>query len=80
MEVESSSPLAAMQSNAFRHPSWSLGNDSPSRSSLAKGGSLFGPKLKVAKPRSKKHDSGTHSSPTSVLAADLSQNFHIDKT
>jgi hypothetical protein len=82
MEVETSSPL---QPHAFRHPTWNFGTDlsgaSPSRS-LAMSSSMFGPKLNVNASKENYFDLDTKmmSSPTSNLAADLSQNFHIDKS
>lgn len=83
MEVEASSPLAAMQPGSFRHhTSWAFAKDMarPS-SSRALGGALFGPKLNLSLKESFFDlDTTMESSPTSSLVADLSQNFHIDKT
>lgn len=83
MEVEASSPIAAMQPFASHSP-WSMTGNDFARPSVAPGGSLFGPKLNlgVSLDRTGYFDRETRleSSPTSMLVADLSQNFHIDKT
>lgn len=81
MEVESS-PLGAA-SPAFRHTSAFLPSEltraSPSKNAL--GGNLFGPKLNFRKFEASEYsDDARMSSPTTSLVADLSQNFHIDKT
>ncbi|KAA8899647.1 Rhodanese-like domain-containing protein [Sphaerosporella brunnea] len=78
MEVEASSPL---QPPAFRHPAH-FGTDSPSRS-YSTDTPIFGPALNCRRSSKSNHrdsDSRMQSSPTTDLAVDLSQNFHIDKT
>ena len=90
MEIEASSPLAALQPPSFHRSPWSLASGGFPSNSPRRGvssnisDSLFGPKLNV---RSRMEgtsyfDLGSRleSSPTSSLVADLSQNFHIDKT
>lgn len=80
MEVEASSPIAAMQPFASHSP-WSMGGNARGGTS---GSTLFGPRLNlgVKLDRTGYFDMETRleSSPTSMLVADLSQNFHIDKT
>ncbi|CAZ83266.1 unnamed protein product [Tuber melanosporum] len=90
MEVEASSPLAALQPPSFHRSPWSLASGGfPSKSprrgvSSNISDSLFGPKLNVRSGMegTSYFDLGSRleSSPTSSLVADLSQNFHIDKT
>lgn len=76
MEVEASSPIAAMQPFASHSP-WSAKRNSS-------GNTLFGPRLDLGAKLDKTGcfdlETRLESSPTSSLAADLSQNFHIDKT
>lgn len=76
-----SSPIAAMQPFASHSP-WSLNGKTGRRN--ASGNTLFGSNLNlgVKLDRSGYFDieSRLESSPTSMLVADLSQNFHIDKT
>ncbi|KAL7273146.1 m-phase inducer phosphatase [Rhizina undulata] len=78
MEMDAPSPLTALQ--PLTTP-WQL-----ARGELSKGDSLFGPKLKggaLAMGKASSYfelETRLDTSPTSTLAADLSQNFHIDKT
>lgn len=83
--MEASSPLAAMQAPSFM-PAWGL-NDLYSSHSHMSGASTFGPGAfnfkDLSMKRSNKPDYFAMrpirgSSPTASLAADLSQNFHID--
>jgi M-phase inducer tyrosine phosphatase len=81
--MEASSPLAAMQPASFGMPSW--GHTSHPHSHFAAPNS-FGPDAFNFRDISMKRLSSDYfavqpvrgSSPTASLAADLSQNFHID--
>lgn len=77
--MESSSPLAALQPKKFP-PSFGIGPYS-----RPKANGSFVPKLGLNKPGKEKPQFDLESlmespSPTTELAVDLSQNFHIDKT
>ena len=84
--MEHSSPLAAIQVSSISIGRWGLGPELPT-SNASCGGSLFGPNSFNFKDISMKKNpmdyfSSKHvrgSSPTASLAADLSQNFHIDR-
>lgn len=87
MDIEASSPLAAIQPQGIHsHGSWQFGSDVPMEGSTSRGleSSLFGPKLdrrcESPIPGRFDMDSIMESSPASSLAADISVNFHIDKT
>ncbi|KAH8155133.1 uncharacterized protein LAJ45_00142 [Morchella importuna] len=84
MEFEAASSPIRMQGAFASHTPWTIGGNEFSRPSNATGKSLFGPKLSVG-VRSEargcfEKERRKESSPTSLLVADITQNFHIDKT
>lgn len=85
--MERSSPLAAMQAPSLRFGDWSFRTDASISSSRYTGKLCFGPSsfdfkdLSMVKPAADYFSLRPvrGSSPTASLAADLSQNFHIDQ-
>ncbi|RDW85156.1 rhodanese cycle control phosphatase [Coleophoma cylindrospora] len=83
--MEASSPLAAMQAPSFM-PSWGRNDMYTSHPHSLGGNTVFGPGAFNFRDLSMRRSSNDYfnakpvrgSSPTASLAADLSQNFHID--
>ncbi|KZF22431.1 putative cell cycle control protein tyrosine phosphatase Mih1 [Xylona heveae TC161] len=86
--MEHSSPLAAMQPPPLPLGSWGYMSNVPTSHSRLAGNAMFGPGSFNFKDLSMKRSSSDYfsmkpvrgSSPTASLAADLSQNFHIDQS
>ncbi len=85
--MERSSPLAAMQPSSHSFGHWGFRSDAPTSYPQFTGVTSFGPNSFNFKDLSMKKSSSDYfslkpvrgSSPTASLAADLSQNFHIDQ-
>lgn len=86
MEVEQASSPIRMQGAFAAHTPWTIGGNEFSRPGNAAGKSLFGTKSNGVKSEGRgcfgkeRKERRKESSPTSLLAADITQNFHIDKT
>ncbi len=85
--IERSSPLAAMQPSCHPLGHWNFRSDAPTSYRDFSGVTSFGPNSFNFRDLSMKKSSSDYfslkpvrgSSPTASLAADLSQNFHIDQ-
>ncbi|KAI9871187.1 MAG: cell division cycle- protein [Pleopsidium flavum] len=86
--MERSSPLAAMQPSSHPFGHWNFRSDAPTSYAQFPGATDFGPNSFNFRDLSMKKSSSDYfslkpvrgSSPTASLAADLSQNFHIDQS